>query len=147
MNSEFNRPNAAMQFLKIFISYSHTDLDAVQALCSRLKNDGVDVWLDKEDLSPGQHWQNEIRRAIIRSDLVIVCLSRGFNKQHGFRHEELKIALEKAKWLDDEVFIIPVRLEKCETPEPLGRFHRVDLFESGGYERLLHALRRSDVST
>ena len=54
----------------------------------------------------------------------------------------MKIALEKENLLsDDEVFIIPVRLEKCEMPESLQHLHRVDLFEPGGYKKLLRALR------
>ncbi len=61
----------------------------------------------------------------------------------GYRHEELKLALEKTELLDeDKVFIIPVRLEKCEMPESLGRLQRVDLFEAGGYKKLIRALRQ-----
>ena len=52
-------------------------------------------------------------------------------------------ALEKANLLDEEkVFIIPVRLEKCEMPESLQHLHRVDLFEATGYKKLIRALRR-----
>ena len=102
----------------------------------------MDVWLDTENLQPGQNWQYEIRKAILKSEVVVVCLSQKFNKQQGYRHEELKIALEKAKMLYDQVFIIPVRLEKCDLPEYLRHLHRVDLFESTGYKKLLHALKR-----
>jgi len=95
-----------------------------------------------EKLQPGQDWQNEIRNALLKSDAVLVCLSHGFNKQQGYRHEELKLALEKAKLLpDDEIFIIPVRLEKCDLPESLRHLHRVDLFRSGGYKKLIQTLK------
>ena len=141
VNRHLDKSNSIKRSRKTFLSYSHTDCDIVHALWLRLKKDGVVVWLDKENLQPGEDWGHEIRKAILKSDVVIVCLSRGFNKQHGFRHEELKIALEKAKWLDDEVFIIPVRLEKCDMPESLRHLHRVDLFEAGGYKKLIRALR------
>jgi TIR domain len=128
---------------KVFLCHSHADSVAIHALYSRLKKDGLEVWLDKETLSPGQDWEYEIRMGILKSDVVIACLSEQFNKQAGYRHEELKIALEKANLLpDDEVFIIPVRLEECEMPESLRRLQRVDLFEGGGYRRLRRALRR-----
>jgi len=95
-----------------------------------------------EKLQPGQDWQREIRKAILKSDVVIVCLSQNFNQQQGYRHEELKVALEKAKLLiDNEIFIIPARLEKCDMPESLRHLHRVDLFETGGYKKLIRALR------
>ena len=125
----------------VFLVHAHSDKAAVHKLYSRLIKDGVRAWLDAENLHPGQDWQREIRKAILKSDVVIVCLSRGFDQQPGYRPEELKIALEKAKLLtDNEVFIIPVRLEKCDMPAALRHLHRVDLFETGGYQKLLRVL-------
>jgi len=129
--------------LKVFLCHSHTDRDIVQTLYSRLKKDGVEAWLDNEKLLPGQDWDYEIRNAILKSDVVIICLSRQFNKQGGYRQEELRMALEKANSLPDgEIFIIPARLEKCDMPDSLRHLHRVDLFETDGYKKLKHALRR-----
>ncbi len=126
----------------VFLIHSHKNKEAVHKLYARLVRDGINAWLDAEELKPGQDWRREIRRALLKSDAVIVCLSRDFDKQHGYRHEELKLALEKANILSgDEVFIIPVRLEKCDVPEALRHLHRVDLFETGGYKKLLRALR------
>ena len=122
--------------------HAHSDKEAVHKLYHRILKAGINAWLDAEKLQPGQDWQHEIRKAILKSDLVLVCLSQTFNHQQGYRHEELKIALEKAKsFPDDEVFVIPVRLEKCDMPESLQHLQRVDLFESGGYKTLLQALR------
>lgn len=129
----------------VFLIHAHSDKAAVHKLHQRLTRDGIDAWLDAANLQPGQDWQGEIRRAILKSDAVIVCLSRAFNKQHGFRHEELKLALEKASLLIDEVFLIPVRLETCGMPDALKHLHRVDLFNSGGYKRLLAALQERDA--
>jgi hypothetical protein len=130
-----------IQRINIFLIHAHSDKEVVHKLYHRILNDGINVWLDAEKLRPGQDWQHEIRKAILKCDIVLVCLSRNFNKQQGYRHEELKVALEKAKLLpNDEVFIIPVRLEKCDMPESLRHLHRVDLFETGGYKKLIRAL-------
>jgi len=130
--------------INIFLVHAHNDKEAVHKLYTRLIRDGVNAWLDVENLQPGQDWQNEIRKAILNSDVVIVCLSQGFNQQQGYRHEELKIALDKAKLLtNNEIFIIPVCLEKCDMPESLRHLHRVDLFADGGYKRLIYALRKN----
>jgi TIR domain len=127
--------------LKVFLCHSHHDRTAARALWSRLQRDGVNVWLDRENLKPGENWEHEIGKAILKSDAVIACLSKEFNKQEGFRHVELKIALKKAELIpEDGVFIIPVRLEKCAMPESLRHLQRVDLFERGGYKKLIHAL-------
>jgi hypothetical protein len=131
------------QKANIFMIHAHSDRETVHDLYQRLVNDGLNAWLDAERLQPGQDWQNEIRNALLKCDVVLVCLSSGFDKQQGYRHEELKLALEKANFLpDDEVFIIPVRLEKCDMPESLRHLHRVDLFKAGGYKKLVGALRR-----
>lgn len=129
--------------LNIFICYAHSDRETVHHLYRRLLDNGVHAWLDSEALQPGQNWQREIRKAILNSDVVLVCLSQKFNEQHGYRHEELKLALEKAGLLEaGEIFIIPVRLEKCDMPESLSHLHRVDVFESTGFKKLLRALKK-----
>jgi hypothetical protein len=134
----------AKQARQVFLTYAHSDKNAVRRLYQRLTEDGIRVWLDEKSLYPGQNWKYEIRQAILRSDMVLVCLSTQFNKQGGFRHEEVKIARRKAGSLpDDQVFLIPVRLEKCDLPESLHQWQSVDLFETDGYKRLLKALHRT----
>lgn len=124
----------------VFLIHAHKDREKVHKLYKRLAQGGVDVWLDAERLQPGQDWQNEIRRALLGSAVAVVCLTRNFDKQRGYRHEELQLALEKARTFpDDQIFIIPVRLEKCALPDSLRHLHRVDLFEPGGYKKLLTA--------
>lgn len=130
----------------VFLIHAHSDREAVHKLYARLIKDGIHAWLDVENLQPGQDWQQEIRKAIIKSDVVIVCLSRGFNAQQGYRHEELKLALEKASLIVDNIFIIPARLEKCDMPDSLRHLHRVDLFTTGGYKKLINALREQAES-
>ena len=126
----------------IFLIHAHSDRETVRRLYLRLVSDRLNVWFDAERLQPGQDWQNEIRDALLKCDVVLVCLSHNFDKQQGYRHEELKLALEKANFLpDDEVFIVPVRLEKCDMPESLRHLHRVDLFKAGGYKKLVDSLK------
>ena len=128
--------------LKVFLCYAHNDKAVIHKLYRRIVKDGINAWLDTEKLQPGQDWEYEIRKTILKSDVVIVCLSRAFNKQHGYRHEELKIALERVSLLSEgEIFIIPARLENCDLPETLQHLHRVDLFEDDGYKKLIRTLR------
>ena len=127
--------------LRIFLLHARSDEKAVRRLYRRLLKEGADVWLDQKKLLPGQDWACEIHRAIHSSDIVIACLSRRFNQQGGYRHEELKIVLKRAAVLkQDRIFIIPARLEACDLPEALRRWQCVDLFEADGYKQLLHAL-------
>lgn len=135
--------NKAKRSLQIFLCHAHSDRETVHTLYRRLMDNDIHAWLDSEELQPGQNWQYEIRKAILKSDVILVCLSQKFNEQQGYRHEELKLALEKASLLDDgEIFIIPVRLEKCAMPESLSHLHRVDLFETNGFKKLIRALQQ-----
>jgi len=59
--------------LKVFlchimpVGYAHADRDPVRGLPegTRLTQDGVDAWLDKAELLPGQDWELEIRKAFV----------------------------------------------------------------------------------
>ncbi len=127
--------------LKVFLCHAHADRDPVRGLYTRLTQDGVDAWLDKAKLLPGQDWELEIRKAVRDADVVVVCLSKQFN-QVGFRQKEVRLALDTAmEKPEGEIFIIPARLEECDNLESLRKWHWVDLFEEDGYEILMRALR------
>ncbi len=127
--------------LKVFLCRAHADRDPVRGLYARLTQDGVDAWLDKAKLLPGQDWELEIRKAVREADVAVVCLSKQFN-QAGFRQKEVRLALDTAmEKPESEIFIVPARLEECDTPESMRKWHWVDMYEDGGYEMLMRALR------
>jgi len=133
-------PEEPKRPLKVFLCHAHSDLAAVRVLYSRLKREGVDAWLDKEKLLPGQDWELEIRKAVREADVVVVCLSKQFN-QAGFRQKEVRLALDTAmEKPEGEIFIIPARLEECDIPESLKKWQWVDLFEDDGYKKLISSL-------
>ena len=43
--------------------------------------------------------------------------------------------------LEDDIYLIPARLNDCEIPGSLRRFHWVDLHDSSGFSRLLQAIQ------
>lgn len=127
--------------LKVFLCHAHSDKNAVRDLYMRLIKDDVDAWLDKEKLLPGQDWELEIRKAVREADVVVVCLSKQFN-QAGFRQKEVRLALDTAmEQPEGEIFIIPARLEECDSLESLRKWHLVDLFVEDGYQKLMEALQ------
>jgi len=71
-------------------------------------------------LLPGQDWNLEIEKAVESSDAVIVCVSTVSVAKEGYVQKELRqvldIALQK---LDGAIFIIPVKLDECESPRQL----------------------------
>jgi len=139
--SSFNQP------MQIFLCHAEEDKEIVWHLYDKLVEEGAEVWLDKRSILPGQTWEKAIRNAVKKSDVVLVCLSRKFN-QKGFRQKEVRWALDEAElMLDEDIYIIPVRLEACSVPEALSNRQWVDLFSEerdfnrDNYELLLRALR------
>lgn len=129
--------------LSIFLCHASDDKALVRDLYRRLHDDLFDPWLDEEKILPGQDWEREIRRAVNGADIVIVCLSHRSASKAGFVQKEIKLALDVAdEQPEDTIFLIPLRLEDCDVPERLRRWHWVNWFERNGYERLRRALQR-----
>ncbi|MFI9828206.1 toll/interleukin-1 receptor domain-containing protein [Streptomyces sp. NPDC051913] len=127
--------------LKIFLCHSSGDKEDVRRLRRQLLSAGFQPWLDEEDILPGQDWDREIRRAIRASDLVLVCLSRASVTKTGYVQKEIGLVLDFADHQPEgTIYVIPARLEDCEVPERLQRWHRVDLFTEDGFGRLLRSL-------
>lgn len=126
--------------IKVFLCHAHADQESVRALYNHLTSNCADAWLDKEKIIPGQDWELEIRKAVRDSDIVVVCVSKQFNSA-GFRQKEVRLALDVAmEKPEGDIYIIPARLENCETPESLKKWHWVDLFEGDGYKKIDRAL-------
>ncbi len=128
--------------LKVFLCHSSNDKLVVEKFYDTLKQDGIEPWLDKVDLIPGQEWQIETSKAVESAHAVIVFLSSGSVNKEGYVQKELRIALDVAEEKPTgTIFIIPAKLENCEIPYRLLKYQWVDLFEKNGYERLLKALQ------
>ncbi len=129
------------QSLQVFLCHSSDDKPAVRELYHRLINDGINPWLDEENLLPGQDWQIEIPKAVRNSDIVIVCLSKKSITKAGYIQKEIKHALDVAdEQPEGTIYIIPIKLEECDVPERLRRWQWVNLFDDNGYRRLINSL-------
>ena len=103
--------------LNVFLCHSSGDKPKVRELYNRLRNDGIEPWLDEEDLIPGQDWQIEIPKAVKNSQAVLVCLSNSAITKEGYVQKEIKYALDVADEKPEGViYLIPVKLEPCQVP-------------------------------
>jgi tetratricopeptide (TPR) repeat protein len=128
--------------LRVFLCHSSDDKPLVRNLYNRLNSDGIDSWLDEENLLPGEEWEQEIIKAVRSSDIVIVCLSQRSINKRGYVQKEIKLALDVAdEQPEGAIFLIPVKLEECDVPGRLSRWHWVNLFQEQGYEKLMRALK------
>ncbi len=128
--------------VQLFLCYARLDQPKVEQLYKSLSEAMFKPWMDKHDILPGEQWNTAIRKAIRRSDFFLACLSVNSVSRRGVIQKELKQALDI--WnekLEDDIYLIPVRLEECEVPESLSRFQWVDVFEPDGWTKLLKAIQ------
>lgn len=131
------------QPIQVFLCHSSKDKPTVRKLFHQIRLAGMKPWLDEINLLPGQDWEAEIKKAVRESDVVIVFLSQESVSKKGFVQKEIRFALDVAdEQPDGTIYIIPARLEPCDVPERLHRWHWVDLFEDSGMEKLFAALRK-----
>lgn len=135
------------RLLKVFLCHASDDKLKVRRLYKKLKENGIDPWLDEKDLVAGQDWQFEIKQAVKTTDVVLVCLSKSSITKKGYVQKEIRIALDVAEEQPEgNIFIIPVRLENCTVPDRLLKWQWVNEFEANGYKEISRALRKRATS-
>jgi hypothetical protein len=129
---------------KIFISYAQEDIEAAQKLYEHLKNTGLEPWLDRESLVPGQKWRLAIKDAIKDSRYFIALFSSNSVEARGYVQKQLKEALDILDEFPSKgIFIIPARLDDCKVSEDkVTDLYMVDLFRDwkSGIEKILKAM-------
>jgi hypothetical protein len=141
MTQNLDRP------LRVFLCHSSDDKKKVRMLYNRLTRDGIDAWLDKEKILPGQRWEAEIPKAVKEADVVVICLSKNSISKAGYVQKEISFALDISdEKPENTIYLIPAKLENCTVPNRLSKWQWVDLFEKNGYEKLLSSLKfRADI--
>ena len=131
------------------LAHAREDNAQVRKLYADLKARGLDPWLDKVDLIPGQNWEIEIPKAIREAGIFLACLSSRSVGKVGYIQDEFRLALSAfGKRPPGSIFLIPVRLDDCEVPDlqdpdlgmRLRAIHWVDLWEEDGFDRLVKAI-------
>ena len=119
----------------VFLSYSRKDAKPASALADQLHADGVDVWLDVEDISAGAHWDERVQKALRASTFVIVFLS-----PNSVASDQVKNEIAYAE--HHKKTVIPVMHRKCELPISIFRKQFVDYTRKDreSYHQILSAI-------
>ena len=138
--------NEKLRNNRVFICHAKEDLGAASRLYNDLKSHtNLTLWLDKDDLLPGQNWKIEIKKAIKNSRYFIVLFSSISVRKKGYMQKEVKFALDVFdEFPEGEIFAIPVRLDDCQIAyEKFKDIERVDMFPdwNEGLQRLLRTFK------
>ena len=125
----------------IFISYGKEDRQKVLKSYDRLVADNLKPWMDVHNIPPGYVWANLISTTIKKSRFFLVFLSNKSVGKTGFIQKEISDALKVVETQPEgQVYVIPIRLEECDVPERLAKWHWIDIYKYGGYNRLKDTL-------
>ncbi|MEO1553843.1 MAG: toll/interleukin-1 receptor domain-containing protein, partial [Pseudomonadota bacterium] len=116
-----------------FVSYSHSNAETVLPIVQSIEEDGITVWIDRDEMRAGQTWAGQIVRAIKSADqFCLMCSAQAFESDHVRR--EVYLADKYGKKM------VPIRLDATEMPEDIEYFligrQWIDLFEVAEEDRL-----------
>jgi TIR domain len=117
-----------------FISHAHADKDRfVLDFAKRLRNKGVDAWVDSWEMLPGDSLVDKIFNEGLKScTAFIVVLSKNSVNSRWVR-EELNAGIVKR--IEDNTKLIPIRLDGCEVPAALKDTLWINVPDITAYER------------
>lgn len=107
-----------MRTPKVFVSHASEDKDRfVLGFAERLRGRGIDAWVDKWEILPGDSLVEKIFEEGLKSaDAVIIVLSSN-SVQKPWVREELNASIVKK--INSKAKIIPVLIDNCDVPESL----------------------------
>src|SRR5262249_13231228 len=107
---------------RVFLAYVEEDFAAADRLFQSLSAAGLDPWLDRRKLLPGENWHRAIEQAIEASDFFVACFSKFSVQKKSAFQAEIRYALECSERVPlDDTFLIPVRLDDCRVPWQIRR--------------------------
>ena len=114
----------------VFLSYASEDRHALLNLVTQLREEGLDVWFDANELRGGDAWDDAIRRQIKSCAFFVAVISATTEqREEGYFRREWRLAVERAHDMaDDRPFIIPVsmldiRPEQARVPKTFLDLH------------------------
>jgi TIR domain len=141
----------SMAMSHVFISYSRCDQEVVDRIAKRLRAQGLTVWVDRDDIQPGQRWKPAIKEAIRNGAAFLACFSQeSLSLQRSYMNEELVQAIEEIRIRSrDQKWFFPLRIDECQIPdlaigggESLSDLHHLDLFpnEEHSFQKLVESI-------
>ena len=132
----------------VFISKATPgDDEFVLWLAPRLEAAGYKVFADVLCLEPGDRWRKEITRTLQSESIKMLLCCRDSTLEKTGVQEEIGIAEDVAKEIEDPRFIIPLRLESFKKLFGIAGLQYVDFVGSwaSGLRDLLDALEKQGV--
>jgi hypothetical protein len=128
---------------KVFVSHASEDKNRfVTEFATKLRKNGVDAWLDKWEMLPGDSLVDKIfEEGLKKAEAIIIVLSK-FSVDKPWVREELNASIVNK--ISKGVRIIPIVLDDCNVPESLisTLWEKVENLESydNSFKKILYAI-------
>jgi len=116
--------------MKVFISYASEYKNIADRIAVGLRQDGIDVFFDRDQLAPGGAYDTRIRKAIKQSDLFIFLISPESVSENAYALTEMGFARER--WKNPTGHILPVFVAKTTLDEVPAYLRSVTILEPEG---------------
>lgn len=128
---------------KVFVSHASEDKERfVARFAARLRENGVDAWLDQWEMKPGDSLVDRIFEQGLKSAQAVIIVLSAVSVRKPWVREELNNSVVSR--INRGLKIIPVVIDKCEIPEALAAtlWQRVDDLEhyDDAFHRILDAI-------
>ena len=126
---------------RVFISYSRADTRVTTALAKDLHAAGIDIWMDKDDISVGERWSTAIQSALEGAHAMVLILSPDSMASRNVEDEF-------TYFMDNNKPIVPVMVRPCKLHFQLHRLQWIDFTEGNHdttYAQLIRALHRVGI--
>lgn len=155
----YNKQNESMFFSRpqlgtdVFISYSRSDSHIAEVLYRYLKEQGLNVWYDRQNLLGGTKFMSEIETAIETTKVFVPIFTNNIAKEamdaHVYR-KEWKVALGLQESMGKRKFIIPTHEENfdfyspsTDIPKELKSHNSVMFNKDLDFSLLLHSINEA----
>src|SRR5262249_18162498 len=95
------------QTRQTFISYHNSDRIAAEAIAHQLRASGIEPWLDRGNLIPGNPWQEDLEHAV--SDCQSCCILVGPSGIGPWQNAEMRALIDR-RMITQGFRVIPVLL-------------------------------------
>lgn len=103
---------------RVFVSHASEDKERfVNRFAVLLRENGVDAWLDKWEMLPGDSLVDKIFEEGLKDAQAVVLVLSRFSVEKPWVREELNAAIVKR--INSGSKLIPVVIDECEVPEAL----------------------------
>jgi hypothetical protein len=81
---------------KVFVSYSSADSEIVHAVCAELTALGLPIWIDHNEIQPGEDIVERLNRGLIESKIFLAFVGSTYFREGRYTSSEFGAAFHKA---------------------------------------------------